>query len=1087
MLFLYQSNRLEHLAAMLAAVYRQDSGAGLWAAEEIVVQSQGIRRYLNRYLAQELGIAAHIRYSLPAGLAWQLLRRVAPETPRLNPFHTEVLRWRLLDIFGSEAFTEPQWAPVAAALQPYLHSSANAPYRLAGQLADMFDQYLVYRPQWIKSWQQGRLEGLGDDEAWQAALWRALDDGSAPHRVMQWDILTQGLRAEHLPRRLLVFGMAALAPAYLDLLHTAARHCDVHIFALNPSAEAWGSIRSADYLLERGLTAPEDVGHPLLASLGKQGRDFFDALAALPDVQIELPVFDALPEQPTLLQRLQDDIQHLRLPEKRYRTADTASENGQSELFAAESECIGPVAADHSIQIQSAHSPVRELHILKAQLWRDLHAHPHWQPHDIAVLTPHIEPYLPFIDAVFGQAQPGSPALPYSLADVKISRQQPLLQLLEAWLTLVQGRLETDSVLPLLDSPLIRQRFDLHDADVALIQAAVAEQGVRWGSGADMRAHYGGSGDAFTWDKAHTRTVLGWLLPQTADAPLWQGVLPWFADLGHTPALARALAWLQTVLRHYPRWQSPATAAEWVTRLHDWLADMTDEAERGSAAMQQLEQSLADWTAHTELADFTQALPPATALEHMQGLLSQRSEAGFLRGGITFCSMVPMRSLPFKCLCLIGLNDGAYPRTTKAAAFDLIQHHPLPGDRARRDDDRYLFLESLLSAREKLYLSYVGRDIRKNEALAPSALVNELTDTLAVMTATPAADWVSEHPLQPFSRRYFDGTLPGSRSDYAAALNEESAGLPFGSQIGTEAPAQMQVSVAEWLQFWHNPVRQWLQKQLGWRDYRAAEVWDTAEPFAPEDEAPLLAAYLDARRHHRDFAAAETALQQSNALPDGLLGDCFRQPARAAVLALDGDLLASPKQADIPVDFSAAGVTLTGSLGDIHAAGRMVYLHQKINAPQRITLWLQHLLLCACAPEGTDTRTHLIYPKQPETLPALPRDEAAALLAPWLDYYRLGQNHALPFFAKVAVETGAEWAKNPPADDSTEPPLNVRQKAHSSYIGNERSPGMAERHEVAQVFGRDADTPVESPLFWHLIRDLILPLQQAFAAQQADT
>lgn len=80
-----------------------------------------------------------------------------------------------------------------------------------------------------------------------------------------------------------------------------------------------------------------------------------------------------------------------------------------------------------------------------------------------------------------------------------------------------------------------------------------------------------------------------------------------------------------------------------------------------------------------------------------------------------------MRSLPFKVICLLGLNDGDFPRNTKAAVFDLVAKHPAKGDRARRDDDRYLFLEALISAREILYLSYIGRDIRKDEELAPSS------------------------------------------------------------------------------------------------------------------------------------------------------------------------------------------------------------------------------------------------------------------------------------------------------------------------------------------------------------------------------
>src|SRR5690606_9535507 len=114
-------------------------------------------------------------------------------------------------------------------------------------------------------------------------------------------------------------------------------------------------------------------------------------------------------------------------------------------------------------------------------------------------------------------------------------------------------------------------------------------------------------------------------------------------------------------------------------------------------------------------------------------------------------------------------NDGDYPRPRAPAHFDLTENDYRPGDRSRRDDDRYLFLEALLSARERFYLSWVGRSVVDNAESPPSVLVAQLRDHLAdVLHSESGYDNVleqltTEHPLQGFSREYFRSASPESR------------------------------------------------------------------------------------------------------------------------------------------------------------------------------------------------------------------------------------------------------------------------------------------------------------------------------------
>ena len=1063
MFYLYQSNRLESLAALFAGIQRVRPLESALAAEQIVVQSQGMRRYLSVYLARELGVAANLQFSLPAGLTWQLMQKLIPDIPALSPFSPEVMRWRLLDLFRSERFqTTSEFENVRSVLQSYLGSGESADYQLAGQLADIFDQYLVYRPQWIDAWQEGKLLGLGEDEVWQAQLWRYLDDGnqSAPHRVALWEKLLSSLDKAHLPERFFVFGISTMAPMYLQLLQKISEHCDVFVFALNPSGQYWGNVIEAAQLLKGGDDADlSQTGHPLLASLGKQGRDFFDFLTEIG--LEEQPVFEEVSDD-TLLHCLQNDIQNLRMP----------SEHSRADLL-----------DDGSVRIVSAHSPLRELQILKDKLLRILHKHPDWQPHDIAVLTPNIEPYSPFIEAVFGQEHVGSQALPYSISDVKLSRRQPLLYALAQTLDLLESRFEVDKVLPLLESWLVLQRFGLSEEDVPLLHETVAGLNVHWGLDQTMRE---GKDNLFTWQQAVERLALGWMLPEGGNG-MWQGVSAWHSNVNQLDVFSGFAEFIRTLADMAAQWQEPANVESWVQRCRDLLEKLFAPDTDDQYAKQQFEQSLAKWQEEAQLAEFDGLLPCKTVIRHIRRFLDSESQAGFLSGGITFCSMVPMRSLPFKMVCLLGLNDGDFPRNTKAAVFDLIAKHPKKGDRARRDDDRYLFLEALISAREMLYLSYIGRDIRNDAEFAPSSLISELLDTIAAMTGKSGRElsekWVKHHPLQAFSRRYFqkdalsDG-LFSTRQDYADALNQPQAeAQPFFLEALSQEEPGKTIHQGELISFWRNPVKVWLKKNLSWDQPYLDGAWESAEPFEPQHEGRIADAYLDARRKGEDFEDTAIRLNAESLMPVGELGGLWQKQYQISAKNVDTELIHSNKRPSEPYEESFDDLVLQGTIGNLYECGRIVFLNQKDNAPNRIARLLEHLIFCAIAPKSVESRqTYIVSLGQTETYAAIGQEVARALLKEWLVYFRIGQNTPLPFFAKTSLAAAEEYNKKEDWDAAL-------RKAHDVFNGNKMSKGQKEYTEVKLVFGHSEESPLDEPLFENLVVNLLVPLLTGVAGK----
>ena len=530
---------------------------------------------------------------------------------------------------------------------------------------------------------------------------------------------------------------------------------------------------------------------------------------------------------------------------------------------------------------------------------------------------------------------------------------------------------------------------------------------------------------------------------------------------------------------------------EWCRRVRSLCAGLFTPADDDLAAAQQLEQALAQWQEQTEEAGFSGCLSLQTAVLHLSRFLGGQSEAGFLRGGITFCSMVPMRSLPFKVLCLLGLNDGEFPRNTKAAEFDLIARRPRAGDRTRRDDDRYLFLEALLSAREMLYLSYVGRDIRSDEERAPSTLLNGLTDCIAALAGIGSTElaqkWIISHPLQPFSRRYFGERPPvaGTRRDYADALNHpQPPPAPFiGSLKDTAGESSLKDGEAlqqhRFLRFWRNPPRAWLQQQLNWQQPHIGGDWESAEPFAA-DHRTLSAAYIDARRRQQDFADTAAELSARSQLPAGAIGNLVGQDYAAQAKMLDSSLVSArrlpPQSGRIDTDAGSLNYHL-GSLypqGQIFTLADFPHARAKLSATDQIELLLRHLIYSAATPNAGST-VFLTLP-QPLALPPLAQDDARANLAGWIAAYRQGQHAPLPFLPRLNLAAARSLLKKNDWDAARAEAAAVYHKGYQGFA-------QADYPESRLLYGRDGDEPpYRSDAFRHLTENLLLPLSGCLQA-----
>ncbi len=796
-LMIIHGNRLETLRELVVDWMRAHP-LGPLENEIMLVQSNGIAQWLRMALAMDpedggCGIAAAVDVQLPARFLWDLYRGVLGHeaVPETSPLDKEPLTWRLMRLLPA-LLKQPVFAPLERFLAD--DQDCRKRYQLAERLADLFDQYQVYRADWLNDWAAGHdriglarkgLHELGEAERWQPALWRAVladvgaerlaDSRAGIHPRFVDALLGCDQRPATMPRRVVVFGISSLPAQMLEALAAMGRYSQVLLAVLNPCQYHWGDIvADQDLLRHQYLRQQRKPGtplqldesllhqhaHPLLAAWGKQGRDYINLLdehdqrgsyesrfARINGGRVDL--FEAPPGN-TLLEQLQQDVLELRpLAETRARWPAVK------------------VAQDRSLRFQLAHSAQREVEVLHDQLLDAFDRDPTLRPRDVIVMVPDVNTYAPHVQAVFGQYPADDPRhIPFTLTDQGQRGREPLLIALEHLLGLPDSRLPVSEVLDLLDVPALRGRFGLNETDLPTLRRWIEGAGIRWGLDQQRRAQQGlpAGLDSNSWRFGLRRMLLGYA---AGSGSAWAGIEPYDEIGGLDAALVGPLSLLLEQLdKHEQALATPASPNQWGERLRRLLTDFfAPQGERDQLLLAQLQDGLEHWLELCDGVGLSEALPLTVVAESWlagvgQDSLSQR----FLAGAVNICTLMPMRAIPFRQICLLGMNDGDYPRARPPLDFDLMGQDYRPGDRSRREDDRYLLLEALLSARDGLSISWVGRSIRDNSERPPSVLVGQLRDHLAAgWTAEGERDLLdaltTEHPLQPFSRRYFD---PGS-------------------------------------------------------------------------------------------------------------------------------------------------------------------------------------------------------------------------------------------------------------------------------------------------------------------------------------
>ena len=1061
MLHVHRAERADGLVEALRALLATPL-PDPFAPEVVAVPTRGMERWLAQRMSDRLGagngrgdgVCANVDFPSPRRLAGDAVATASGIEADEDPWLPERAVWALLEVVDG-CLGEPWLASLAAHLggsgEDVDPARRARRFSAVRHLAELFDRYALHRPEMVRAWARAEDGAVLPDGAWQAELWRRLRARIAvADPAERVEDACARLREEpgivDLPSRLSLFGLTRLPAGHLNVLRALAVGRDVHVFMLHPSPALWERVAERAPRVVRRCEDPTAAlpANRLLASWGQDAREMQVVLGACDYVDHHHAVEHGTG---TLLAHLQADVRADRWP-------------AGAPLPGATDERPVLDASDRSVQVHACHGRARQVEVLRDAILHLLDEDPALEPRDVIVMCPDIETFAPLIQATFGagevfedddelEALPADvrpPDLRVRLADRALRQTNPVLGVVAGLLDLVDERLTASQVLDFADQEPVRRRFELDDDDLARIEDWVAASGIRWGFDAAHRAPF--KLDALaagTWRAGVDRLLVGVTMTEE-EQRLFHDVLPLDdVDSGAIDVAGRFAELVDRLRLSLDALRAPQTIDAWAAAIAGAADALTTTSERDAWQRAELDRLLGDVVAEATggggNGDGTHLVPAEVRALLTDRLKGRPTRANFRTGHLTICTLMPMRSVPHRVVCLLGMDDGVFPRKSPRDGDDLMLADPHVGDRDARTEDRQLLLDALLAATDQLIVTYTGNDERTNLVRPPAVPIGELLDVIDRTVRTdghPAREQVEvRHPLQPFDPKNFTvGELMPARAwsfdpvtlhGAEALATERAPAAPFLAGP-LPPPQQMLIELEDLVRFAGHPVRAFLRQRLG------ISVGDYADEVADALPVELDALerwgvgqrLLDGVLGGADIEACIAAESARGMLPPGKLAAPVIARIRPVVAhiaaAADAELgdEAEPASVDVKVAL-ADGRSLSGTVPGVHGDVLRTVTYSRVNARHRLQAYVRWLALTAAHPErafaavtvgqarrgAPDSATITIARIPPlADHPAVRGERARKQLATLIDLYDRGMREPLP----LACMTSAAYA-----------------------------------------------------------------------------
>jgi exodeoxyribonuclease V gamma subunit len=1016
---------------------------------KVVVPSVHFRDWLQIKLARKFGICMGFEFSMPQDFVTEVF--AAAGIKKAGEWSKRRLEWSVFE-HGRN------FPGVGAA------ASVRDRFAMARLVADRLDQYGHFRPEMFEAWSQGRgflqKPEHRAEEAWQRDLWNNLfekfgkDPGLIPQRLNN---TVAAAKLSEAFRAVTVIGSGSLDPLLVETLHVlSASGAGVDIRVILPCLGYLADIRkqnqSGNLALPDSSSDPEDFelgaavqNNPLLVSMARHAVGAFVLIGENGHQYENWPDPGDLVDQSTpntLLKHIQQAVR------------------ANSEYTK-----VGGLNADESLRIHECYGARRELEVLRDELLRAFSEIEDLKPEDVLIAVPSLDDYAPLVPAVFHTKE--NP-LPVRLTELPASEGDEVLEGLLALLELARGgRGRASEVLDLMQLRAVREALGVgeDEAKLEFLADKFRDSGITQGFAI-------GDEQPGDWEFSINRLVAGEFFgPQEPEqSPEGGFQLPVADSMGSNfSELETFLQWLADLRSTLLDWQTAASPGEWTERLKKAAAALLAGEDGRMSEADKILRFLSGLAVTTPV-------DVAVILDWMESETDEANRRASISGATPFGRLKQLHNTPCRVLALVGMQNDNFPSRTKSPSWDLLRAQPKIWDRNARVDERQMVLDAVLAPTERLIITASTQNIRTNKKQPFSTCVDELL-AAAQKLGVERKTLVLEHPLQPFSAKYFE---PGSnlpkpfgekvREIAIAANNNCKAPLPFHkAPFKDKEMPSVEITVAQLAAFWRSPARGYLKAQK--IDLPLEEDDDTTLDFSPVNldslqKWKLKNAILKEQLSGIPNESRSKALAAADrGLPPGFLAEIEWQVFQKMEAIANEIKKAKPTDRILELEISGCRISCPVQLSnDIVFVGDCGKMKE---ARHFLPYWLTALVAAASGLMGGLAIFYEGDPVSELRSPVIDPEDAKKILKAVLDGYLQGQHRPLRFALEVSPVLAMD-SKKKPAEKLDEVIKTAFHKARTVWVnkGFGDSAVLGEGQSPAAMLAwRDAD-PFEDEEEW---------------------
>jgi len=894
----------------------------------VITQSASMESYLNRCIATNNNISINVRYMQPRNFISEMFKLCGLNIDEQR-FSKKTMLWQILKLLP-ELEKNAIYAPLKNYVEEDMTQIDYRRYQLAKVIADLFDNYVAYRGEWLEKWQQKEFMFSNQKhELWQADLWRKLTDDYTEPFLRAMPLIAKHIEQykNKLPKEIYIFGISNLPKDFIEFFQELGKYIEINFYYLGPCFEYWADINKKSATIDK-------LDNKLLASWGALGRDFLTLLLennfAIGGDELNKNI-----PTDTLLGAIQNDIL--------YNISESSSNLREQKI-------------DNSIIINNCFSKMREVEILYDQildlLSKDI------KPSEIVIMATNIEEYSPYINAIFDNPEQKNFKIPYSIADCSVQLTSKTIDVFMKILNIANSKMLAQDIFDIISSEPIANKFKLSIDDLSEISKLIINSNIIWGKDCIHRKNILNQeyNNINSWEFGFERLFAGYAFD--TESIVDNGVLPLGLEKKQASVLGKFKTICDKIFAYSNELEINKNIDDWYDCLLTIVNDLFEIDNEQNDELKAIYKAIYLLNKNLKNAQFADVL----SLEIIKNALSDEfsedgNKSGLFGNGLTFCRLLPMRNIPFKSICILGLNEGIFPRLDKKCGFDLMQIKSQLGDRSMRKDDRYIFLETMMACREKLYLSYIGQNIKDNEEIPPSILISELVDYICDITKSDSKHFIIKHPLQPFHKQYFDNksqlfSYSNINCDAAKSLtNNKDFSKEYFCDKKLKINNNLKFSFDDFVNFFISPTKFFLKNMLNINLYKEnIDSIKSCENFSIDN--------LEKWILNDDFIQDKILNKNSNLktikkavgnIPFGAWGDKILNTIETDTQLLSEKIKSfggksKPKTWTIKEEYNGITINLKGEFNNIYGDNQLFYRPTSIKIKDKLKAWIWHQL-----------------------------------------------------------------------------------------------------------------------------------------------